>query len=172
MRALVVYESMFGCTRSVAEAIAEGLRLSTDDVRLVEVGQAPTDLTGVDLLVLGGPTHAFSMSRANTRADAARQNGPRPLVSRGIGIREWLERLPRPERTVRAATFDTRVRPPRVPGSAARAADRRLRSLGLLMVAPAQSFWLAGTRGPLQEGETARARQWASGLVGVSLLTR
>ena len=172
MRALVVYESMFGCTRTVAGAIAEGLAGDADEVHLVEVGQAPGDLTGVDLLVLGGPTHAFGMSRPNTRADAARQSGPRPLVSHGIGIREWLERLPRPAMTVRAATFDTRVRPPRLPGSAAHAADRRLRSHGLLMVAAPESFWVTGTRGPLRDGEVERARSWGAGLVSQPLVSR
>lgn len=165
MRALVVYESMFGCTKAIAEAVAEGLAADGVRVQLVEVGQAPVDLSGVDLLVVGGPTHAFGMSRPATREDAARQAEPASPVSSRIGIREWLEQLPRQERTVRAATFDTRVRPPRVPGSAARAADRRLRSRGLLIVSGAESFWVTGTKGPLHAGELDRAREWATGLV-------
>src|SRR5687767_14509631 len=65
MRALVVYESMFGNTSAVATAIATGLstRMGVD---LVEVAAAPAALdAGVDLVVAGGPTHAFSMSRPN-----------------------------------------------------------------------------------------------------------
>ena len=171
MRALVVYESMFGCTQAIATAVAESLSASGAQVELVEVGQAPTDLAGVDLLVLGGPTHAFGMSRPGTRADAARQ-ADGPVVSARIGMREWLEGLARPEATVRAAVFDTRVRPPRVPGSAARAADRRLRALGLLIVAQAESFWVSGTRGPLHDGEVERARAWAAGLVSSGVVSR
>lgn len=171
MRALVVYESMFGCTQAIATAVAESLSASGAQVELVEVGQAPIDLAGVDLLVLGGPTHAFGMSRPGTRADAARQ-ADGPVVSGRIGMREWIERLARPEATVRAAVFDTRVRPPRVPGSAARAADRRLRALGLLIVSAAESFWVSGTRGPLHDGEAERARMWAAGLVSSGLVSR
>lgn len=171
MRALVVYESMFGCTQAIATAVAEALSSAGAQVELVEVGQAPTDLGGLDLLVLGGPTHAFGMSRPNTRADAARQ-ADGPVVSARIGMREWIERLVRPETTVRAAVFDTRVRPPRVPGSAARAADRRLRALGLLIVSQAESFWVTGTRGPLHDGETERARTWAADLVSSGAVSR
>src|SRR4051812_43182176 len=107
MKALVIYESMFGNTRTVAEAIAEGLaeHLSTE---VVEVGQAPTTVPDdVSLLVLGGPTHAFGMSRANTRADAARQTQG-PVLSWRIGQREWLEQAELP-RGLAVATFDTRV---------------------------------------------------------------
>jgi flavodoxin len=64
MRAAVVYESYFGHTRGVAAAIAEGLRAraDVDAVDIYEVGDAPADLD-VDLLVVGGPVHAWSMSR-------------------------------------------------------------------------------------------------------------
>jgi len=55
------------------EAEAEGLGRH-GRVEVVEVGQAilpvPHDL---DLLVVGGPTHAFSMSRPNTRRSALQQ---------------------------------------------------------------------------------------------------
>lgn len=165
MKVLVVYESMFGNTQSVAAAAADALRTAGCDVTLSEVGSAPTDLSDVDLLLVGGPTHAFGMTRESTRADAAEQAAGTPLVSRGIGIREWLAGLPVPSGTVRCAAFDTRVRPPRVPGSAARAADRRLRRLGMLVVSPAASFWVGGTRGPLRDGEIDRVRHWAAGLV-------
>lgn len=158
MRALVVFESMFGNTQEVAEAIADGLS-GRMQVELVEVGAAPADVGDeVALLVVGGPTHAFGMSRPGTRQDAARQASD-GLVSRGIGLREWLARLQR--RTgVAAAAFDTRVSRPRLPGSAARAAEKRLRQLGFRVVAPAASFYVEGTLGPLLEGEWERARRW------------
>ena len=102
MRALVVVESSFGNTRAVAEAVAEGL--GDAEVRSVET--APEDLVGIDLLVVGGPTHAFGMSRDGTRADAIRQGAPgetgRP------GIRDWLATMEPPE-GLAVATFDTRV---------------------------------------------------------------
>ena len=70
MKALVVYESMFGNTEEVARAVAEGVG-ETMDVSLHEVSTAPAPITDlVDLVVVGGPTHAFSLSRPSTRADA------------------------------------------------------------------------------------------------------
>lgn len=157
MSALVVYESMFGNTETVARAIADGLA-SRMEVDLVEVGAAPVAIRDdVTLLVAGGPTHAFGLSRANTRKSAADQSHG-PLVSRGIGLREWLDALA-PGRAA-VATFDTRVRHPRVPGSAARAAERRLGKLGFQAVVPAETFWVGGTPGPLLDGEADRARRW------------
>ena len=153
MKTLVVYESMFGNTEAVARAVADGLA-TRSSVDVVEVGTAPASVDA-DLLVVGGPTHAFGLSRESTRKSAVEQGA---VVSRGIGIREWLDALP-PGRTD-VATFDTRVRKPRVPGSAARAAERRLRRLGYHAVAPAETFWVGGTPGPLLEGEAERARRW------------
>ena len=162
MRALVVYESMFGNTQAIADAVADGLS-DRMRVEVLEVGAAPTTIDDdVALLVVGGPTHAFGMSRPQTRQDAARQ-AAEGLVSRGIGLREWLATLQAPA-GVAAATFDTRISRPRLPGSAARAAEKRLRRLGFRIVAPAASFYVEGTSGPLQEGEPERARRWGQTL--------
>lgn len=159
MRALVVYESMFGNTRSIAEGIADGLR-SRMDVELVEVGAAPDQLgPDVDLVVVGGPTHAFGMSRPSTRRSAAEQ-ADAPLLSAGRGIREWLASAALPERLL-AATFDTKAVRPRLPGSAGNKAARRLRRRGCRVVASAH-FWVAGVQGPLVDDEVARARGWAA----------
>ena len=160
MKFVVVYESMFGNTQAIAKAIAEGL---SDRMRVeaLEVGVAPTTIDDdVELLVVGGPTHAFGMSRPQTRQDAAKQ-ATAGLVSRGIGLREWLTSLQAPA-GVAAAAFDTRISKPRLPGSAARAAEKRLRRLGFRIAAPAESFHVEGTSGPLHEGEQQRARRWAS----------
>ena len=159
MRALVVYESMFGNTMKVAEAIASGLA-SRLTVELAEVGKAPATLPDdVGLLVLGGPTHAFGMTRASTREDAKKQ-APDGVVSGGIGMSEWLEALTPVTRELAAATFDTRIKKAFVPGSAARGAEKRLRHLGYTIAVKAESFWVGGTTGPLNEGELARAKHW------------
>jgi hypothetical protein len=162
MRALVIYESMFGNTQAIADAIAEGLsgRMRVD---AVEVGVAPATIDDdVTLVIVGGPTHAFGMSRPQTRQDAARQ-ATAGLVSRGLGLREWLTTV-QGSAGVAAATFDTRIGKPRLPGSAARGAEKRLRRLGFRIVAPAASFYVEGTLGPLQEGEKQRARRWGESL--------
>lgn len=161
MRALVVFESMFGNTRDVARAVAEGLSTRMG-VELVEVGSARWR-ADVDLLVVGGPTHAFSMSRPGTREDAARQ-AELAVISTGTGIREWLENLSGVRAGTSAATFDTRVARPRLPGSAARAMHKRLGHAGLDLVVGPESFWVDGTRGPLVADEVARAKDWGAEL--------
>jgi hypothetical protein len=162
VNSLVIFESMFGNTRSIALAIAEGLssRMTT---QVEEVGAAADDVGAeVELLVVGGPTHAFSMSRPNTRLSAAAQ-AHRELVSKGIGLREWLIALRIDGATV-AAAFDTRIDKPRLPGSAAKAAAKLLRRKKLELIAPAESFYVAGTDGPLLDGEIERARRWGAEL--------
>ncbi|KAE8763520.1 flavodoxin family protein [Georgenia thermotolerans] len=159
MRALVVYESMFGNTQEVARAVAAGLRPSLE-VELCEVGRAPAlaDLD-VDLLVVGAPTHAFGLSRAGTREDAATR-GEGPVLSAGTGVREWLDAAAPVRGGLAVAAFDTHVRSPRVPGRASVAAQRRLRHLGARIACPAESFWVHGYTGPLLDGELDRARRW------------
>lgn len=168
MQALVVYESMYGNTQAVARGVAEGLTEAGFETAVAEVDTAPTVLDPFDLVVAGGPTHAFSMSRTSTRADAATK-GHGPIVSTGIGLREWIESL-EPAADVAVATFDTRVRHPRVPGSAARAARKHLRQQGFRAVDPATTFWVDGMEGPLLDGEEDRARTWGADL-GVAVQT-
>ena len=170
MRALVVYESMFGNTRTIAEAVAEGLSGEVQGVQVVEVGDAPTVVEGIDLLVVGGPTHAFSMSRQSTRESAVKETD-QPLVSSRGGIREWLDRLEPPSSGVAGATFDTKVMKPRLPGSAAAAAQKRLRRLGVRIAAPAETFGVDGMTGPLLDHEPERARRWGEQLASSLTLT-
>lgn len=167
MRALVVFESMYGNTRTVAIAIADGLRTGLE-VDLVEVGAAPTVIgDDVDLLVIGAPTHAHGLSKPETRQKAA-ANADGGLVSTGTGLREWLSVVGGSAR-VSAAAFDTTIKGPRLLwGSAAEAADRRLRSLGFVVIAPPERFHVKGPFGPvydvLQDGEVERARAWGAAL--------
>ena len=160
MRALVVVESSFGNTMSVAKAVTEGLEPSVMvDIRDVTV--APTLIDPpVDLLIVGGPTHTFGMSRPDTRRDAARQAGR--AGEPGQGVREWLDAVP--PGVGRAAAFDTRINKRWVPGSAARGIAKRLRALGGTLVVDPESFYVTGTPGPLAGGELARARQWGERL--------
>jgi hypothetical protein len=64
------------------------------------------------------------------------------------------------------ATFDTRVSHPRVPGSAAKKAAKRLRRVHLRQAADPETFWVHGLEGPLDDGELDRARDWGRSLVG------
>ncbi len=161
MRALVVYESMFGNTRDVALAIADGLATRLD-VDTVEVGKAPLDVPPeVSLLVVGCPTHAHGMTTPKSRADSAQRAGER-LVSRGRGMDEWLASVGG-STSVAAAAFDTRIKGPGfVWGSAAKSVAELLKDAGFRLVRPAQSFLVGGPTGPLFDriilGELERAR--------------
>ena len=161
MRALVVYESMWGNTRTVAEAVAEGL----GGARAVEVREASVaELDGLDLLVVGGPTHAFSMSRPSTRHDALGRGATTGTEDRGI--REWLADLPE-HIEVPVATFDTRVTTVRnLPGSAAKGAAKELRRHHHGHVVDRRSFYVGDTGGPLADGEVERAVAWGRELLG------
>jgi len=155
MRVLVVYESMFGNTEAIARAVADGLS-GRMDVELHEVAKAPVS-EGVDLIVAGGPTHAFSLSRPSTREDAIAQGATRGNES--IGVRGGLGHLPRATKVESFAAFDTRIdKVRRLPGSAATAA-RIARRLGYAS-AGHESFYVSDTAGPLVAGELERARTW------------
>lgn len=166
--ALVVYESMFGNTQAVAEVVALGL--SRDfEVDLIEVGEAPSPIPDdVALLVVGAPTHAFSLSRANTR-DSARQQASATARPSESGLRDWLSRLQQSGRQALpaglvAAAFDTKVARPRMPGSAAGAAAKKLRHLGVRVVVAPQTFYVVGMQGPLVDGQSDASLAWARSL--------
>ncbi|RRS01429.1 flavodoxin family protein [Glycomyces terrestris] len=168
MRAAVIYESMFGNTRAVAKVVVEELAKYMD-VELHEVSEAPTAIdASVDLVVVGAPTHGFTLSRPLSRSDAA-GIAPAGLVSTGIGVREWLAAVETAP-GVQAIAFDTRV--DHLPGSAARAATRRLRRAGFTIVASPASFRVERTLGPLKTGELDNVRSWASELAAAVALPK
>jgi flavodoxin-like protein len=172
-RALVIFESMYGNTEQVGQAIGDGLA-DVMDVEVVEVGAAPITLApDIRLIVVGGPTHAFGMSRPGTRAAAAK-DAESPLVSSGIGVREWLEKLEPAAESTTAAAYDTHADHPRLlrhMGSAASAIAKHLDKLGFQVVANPEHFWVSGTLGPLAEGELDRAREFGRSLAQKARVT-
>ncbi len=170
-RALVVFESIFGNTQQVAEAIGRGLA-SRFAVEVLEVSRAPAAPEDVELLVVGGPIHAFGMTRESTRSDARRQafeNGE-PVISPGQGVREWLAGLPRASPRAPAAAFDTGVKLGWfVVGSAARGEAAALRAHGYDVVVRPEHFLVLGFDGPLREGELERATAWGAALAEQAL---
>ena len=161
MSTLVVYESMFGNTKTVAEAIAEGLR-GPGEVMLGSVDDvSPDQVADASLLVVGGPTHGHGMAKANARRtlakDASYAKYGRVLAGKE-SLRGWLERL-RAGRAA-AAAFDTRFDKPRwLTGSAATKIAQRLRAKGYKVIGT-ESFFVQTTGGPLADGERERAIAW------------
>ena len=166
LRALVVYESGFGNTEIVARAVAAGLRHGGAEVTLENVRDAgPPDRDAFDLLVVGAPTHGFSLSRPSTRQDAVRQGAP--AGSAVTGMREWIVAMSAAaDRTPRlAAAFDTRVtKVRRVPMTASRRASHLLKQLGFVLISPPTGFLVSDVPGPLEADEPARAEAWGRSL--------
>lgn len=168
MHAIVVYESMYGNTRHVAEAIARGID-DSETARVVPVSMAEAvSLADFDLVVVGGPTHVHGMSRASTRhtADDAATASAGDLVmepdSTSEGVREWLASLS--NMTGRAAAFDTRLdAAPLLTGRASKGIGKMLRAAGFQLVVQPESF-LVDKATHLLAGEEQRAEAWGAGL--------
>ena len=145
MKALVVYDSKFGNTELVAQEIADclggGGPVFCGDAR-------ETDLMGLDLLVVGGPTQGHGLSP---------------------DLRTFLDTLTAEQvRDLRFATFDTRLTWPRfLAGSAAVQAAKRLTKLGARMLVAPERFLVKESKGPLLDRELSRAEEWAT-QVGVA----
>lgn len=169
MRALVVYESIYGNTHAIATHIAAGL--GTDHwVTMVPVTRASGQLVaGADLIVVGGPTHMHGLTTATSRriaAETAYKAGSGLTLdpdADGPGLRWWLAGLG--ARDVLAACFDTRFTvAPAFTGRASKSVARLLTRAGYHLLVPPESF-LVSKQSTLIEGEGARAFAWGA-LVG------
>jgi hypothetical protein len=168
MRVVIVYESMYGNTHVVADAIGAGLEPAAD-VIVVPVSKAnPELLNDAALVVVGGPTHVHGMSRATTRKGAAEaaQKPDSGLAlepgALGPGLRDWLGTLGRC--SAKAAAFDTRATgPAALTGRASKGIARELRRHDFDMAAEPESF-IVTKDNHLIVGETARARAWGAQL--------
>lgn len=143
MKTLIIYDSEYGNTQQIAQAIAQAFK-AHGDVRLataVEVG-APS-LQGVDLLLIGGPTQMHGLSPT---------------------MRTLLDKLPvQALRNLPVATFDTRFRMAAViSGSAGQAIAHKLERNKAKLLLPAKSFFVTGREGPLEEGELENATCWVT----------
>lgn len=165
MKAVVVYESMYGNTHVVADAIGRGLA-GGGEVVVVPVAQAvPALVADADLVVVGGPTHAHGMSRPSTRKAAVDQAKDNPIdqSASGPGVREWLQTMP--PLAASAAAFDTRagVAPALLTGRASKGIAKQLHQHGFGQVAEPESF-LVDKDNHLEAGEEERAEEWGARL--------
>jgi flavodoxin len=155
MKALVVYDSFFGNTERIAQAIGAAIG-GPDEVTVLPVGEVGREqLAGLELLCVGSPTRGFRPSPA---------------------IQAWLKALPADSlRGVAVAAFDTRIAVGdvhsrilpmmvRLFGYAAEPIGAALLKKGGEQALPPEGFYVAGTEGPLKDGELARAEAWAQQL--------
>jgi hypothetical protein len=191
----VVYESLFGNTRKVAQAISDGVRGAYPDahVECVAVGRASAELiSSTDLLIVGGPTHLcrvttdFSRKRHISRAKKAEAKGEPPHElepdAEGPGLREWFYLMWQAKGWSHAAAFDTR-RGAALVGAGSGIARKlcghgyelvrgpglgdgpQLGGHGHELVMNPAGFILDSAFGPLRAGEIERAREWGAQLV-------
>ncbi len=144
MAALVVYESIHGNTETIAKAVGKALGAKTKVVRAAEAD--PSQLKGVDLLVVGSPTY-----------------GGRPTPQ----AQAFLGKLAAGSlKGVRVAAFDTRItmKFAKLFGYAADKIMAALSGAGGAKAGAPQGFFVKGTNGPLADGEVEKAVAWAQGL--------
>jgi hypothetical protein len=80
MRALLVYKSIYGNTRAVAEAITESLELLGGVETKSVYETADSDPDEVDLLVVGGPTNMHGLSSSPSRRFAIQVAEPQSFL--------------------------------------------------------------------------------------------
>jgi hypothetical protein len=160
VKAIVVYESLWGNTASIARAIAEGIGPEAQALSTAEATGAVS--ADADLIVAGAPVLAFSLPTEQMRENI-RKNPSRARTNPDFShpsMRSWLEALPKGQG--RAAAFETRLW--WSPGGSTTGITRGLEGAGYRPVAKAQRFIVKGTYGPLRKGEVERARQWGAEL--------
>jgi flavodoxin len=159
MKVLIIYDSFFGNTEQVAQAMGDALG-SQQDVTVLRVGDVkPEHLAGLDVLIVGSPTRAFS---------------PTPAIKKLVGS------IPRHGlKGVKVAAFDTRIAVDevgsriltmlvRVFGYAAKPIAGRLEKKHGELAVPPEGFFVEDSEGPLKEGELERATDWAERIVAAS----
>lgn len=146
MKALVVFDSVYGNTERIANAIA-GAIVPSGEVKAVRAGEAGvSELQSIQLLVVGSPVQGG-------RATQAVQAFLKSIPANGLA-------------NISVATFDTRMamRFAKLFGNAAERIAKDLKDRGANLVAPPEGFVVQGKEGPLREGELERASVWAKGI--------
>ncbi len=153
-KALIVYDSLFGNTKKIAEAINEGLSNQYDS-KLMSVKDVKfTDLKSIQMLILGSPTHGGRYSEP---------------------VKAFFDTLPdKSLEGIKASSFDTSIPVDdkgwfirmliKMFGYAAPRISKELSKKGARIM-DSETFWVLDREGPLKEGETERARKWVAGLV-------
>ncbi|MFH0768744.1 MAG: flavodoxin family protein [Chloroflexota bacterium] len=145
MRALIVYDSVYGNTEKIAKTIGGAI---TGEARVLRVDEAnPAELESIDLLIVGSPTQGGRQTKA---------------------IQEFFSKIPANAlKNINVASFDTRLKTKlvKVFGYAAGRVADGLKDRGGNLIAPTEGFFVKSTKGPLLEGELERAADWAKAIL-------
>ncbi|HEY5160063.1 MAG TPA: flavodoxin domain-containing protein [Gaiellaceae bacterium] len=142
VKTLVVYDSLYGNTARLAEAIGA----AAGEAEVLRIGEAnPSELGSFDLAIVGAPTQGGRATEA---------------------MKVFLDQIPALD-GVKVAVFDTRLRARwvKVFGYAAGKITEKMKSLGAELVAEPEGFIVEGKKGPLAEGELERGAAWAESLI-------
>jgi len=152
MKVLIVYDSVFGNTEQIAQAIGNSLG-SKENVEILRVSDMkPEQLIGLELLIVGSPTRVFKPTKA---------------------IMNFLNKIPlNVLKGVKVAAFDTRISTADVNsrllnilvklfGYAAKPIAYKLEKKGGSLIIPPEGFFVKDSKGPLKDGELERAADWA-----------
>ena len=143
MKALIVFDSNFGNTKIIAEAMAKELGNNTKVISVTDFKDS--ELEGIELLVVGSPIIGWKPSER---------------------MGKFLASLSRDQlKGIKVATFDTRVKL-FIHGDAAKKIARRLKGVGAEIIVKPQAFFVKGKEGPLIDGEVEKALEWAKILYG------
>ena len=156
MKALIVYDSVFGNTEKIAKAIGDSIG-SQENVEVLRVTDMKLEqLQEIDLLFVGSPTRAFKPTKA---------------------IVDFLIKIPSNGlKGINVAAFDTRISTADVSsrmlngfvkifGYAAKPIADKLQKKGGNLIIPPEGFFVKDSEGPLKEGEFERAIDWAKSVV-------
>ena len=153
MKSLVIYDSYFGNTEKLAQAVGKALG-TVKNVNVVRVAEVePAQLEGLDLLVVASPTRGFRPSEGTTKF----------LNSLPAGALQGM----------RAAVFDTRIDLETIKnkvfrfivkrgGYANKAIAAALEKKGAVVLQPIEGFFVDDSEGPITAGEMERAQKWAA----------
>jgi len=145
MKALIVYDSVYGNTEKIAKAIGGAINGGARLLRASEVDHS--ELESINLLIVGSPTQ-----------------GGRPTPA----IQDFFQRVSESAiKGINVAAFDTRMstRWVGIFGYAAGKIAGNLKGKGGSLVVPPEGFFVKGSKGPLKEGELERAASWAKSLL-------
>lgn len=152
MNILIIYNSLYGNTEQVAQAISNVLR-SQYHVELLRVSDVkPDQLAGLNLLIVGSPTQRFRPTKAMSNLlEGIPENG-----LKGANVAAFDTRLSTSDIESSVGRFFVKAG-----GYAAKPIADSLKKSGGSLIIPPEGFYVKGTEGPLKEGELERAADWA-----------